>query len=212
MKKGYDFVRFVGIIIIILVLGFFGGYGIMQSQIDDQKEFKGVKNVIPMDNRTEQQIEQHDVKVEKSGIISKEQAEIIVLENADMEAKDISRLKTKIENYYGKDIYDIEFYADNKEYNYNVDMYGGEILAMDYEIDKKYYAKLSGKPVDEAGAIELVKAQIPNCTTGDIKLKLEHDDDYLQYEGRAQVNGVLYEFTIDKNTGTFVEWKWKNHK
>lgn len=58
--------RIVGIIIIILVLGFFGGYGIMQSQIDDQKEkeFKGVKNVIPMDNRTEQQIEQHDVKVE----------------------------------------------------------------------------------------------------------------------------------------------------
>ena len=130
--------RIVGIIIIILVLGFFGGYGIMQSQIDDQKEFKGVKNVIPMDNRTEQQIEQHDVKVEKSGIISKEQAEIIILENADMEAKDISRLKTKIENYYGKDIYDIEFYADNKEYNYNVDMYGGEILAMDYEIDKKW--------------------------------------------------------------------------
>ena len=58
MKKGYDIVRIVGIIIIILVLGFFGGYGIMQSQIDDQKEFKGVKNVIPMDNRTEQQIEQ----------------------------------------------------------------------------------------------------------------------------------------------------------
>lgn len=66
----------------------------MQSQIDDQKEkeFKGVKNVIPMDNRTEQQIEQHDVKVEKSGIISKEQAEIIVLENADMEVKDIDNI------------------------------------------------------------------------------------------------------------------------
>lgn len=104
----------------------------MQSQIDDQKEFKGVKNVIPMDNRTEQQIEQHDVKVEKSGIISKEQAEIIVLENADMEAKDISRLKTKIENYYGKDIYDIEFYADNKEYNYNVDMYGRYVWRRDF--------------------------------------------------------------------------------
>ena len=116
--------RIVGIIIIILVLGFFGGYGIMQSQIDDQKEFKGVKNVIPMDNRTEQQIEQHDVKVEKSGIISKEQAEIIVLENADMEAKDISGLKTKIENYYGKDIYDIEFYADNKAVSYtHLDVY-----------------------------------------------------------------------------------------
>lgn len=137
--------RIVGIIIIILVLGFFGGYGIMQSQIDDQKEFKGVKNVIPMDNRTEQQIEQHDVKVEKSGIISKEQAEIIVLENADMEAKDISQLKIKIENYYGKDIYDIEFYADNKEYNYNVDMYGGEILAMDYEIDKKILCQIIWK-------------------------------------------------------------------
>ena len=201
-------------IIIILVLGFFGGYGIMQSQIDNRMEVKDAKNVIPMDNRTERQLEKSldDLKVEKSGRISKEQAETIVLENADMEAKDISRLKTKIENYYGIDIYDIEFYADNKEYNYNVDMYGGEILAMDYEIDKKYYAKLSGHPVDEIGAIELVKAQIPNCTTDDIKLKLEHDDDYLQYEGRAQVNGVLYEFTIDKNTGTFVEWKWKNHK
>lgn len=206
--------RIIGIIIIIVVLGFFGGYGIMHSQLDNSIGSKEAKNIIPMDNKTEQQLQEspNNLKVEKSGTISKEQAEIIVLENADMEAKDISRLKTKIENYYGKDIYDIEFYADNKEYNYNVDMYGGEILAMDYEIDKKYYAKLSGKPVDEASAIELVKAQIPNCTTGDIKLKLEHDDDYLQYEGRAQVNGVLYEFTIDKNTGTFVEWKWKNHK
>lgn len=206
--------RIIGIVIIIVVLGFFGGYGIMQSQMDNRIDVKEAKNLIPMDNKTEQQLEQspNNLKVEKSETISKEQAEAIALENADIQAKDISKLKTKIENYYGKDIYDIEFYADNKEYNYNVDMYGGEILAMDYEIDKKYYAKLSGKAVDEAGAIELVKAQIPNCTTGDIKLKLEHDDDYLQYEGRAQVNGILYEFTIDKNTGTFVEWKWKNHK
>ena len=49
----------------------------MQSQIDDQKEFKGVKNVIPMDNRTEQQIEQHDVKVEKSGIISRNKLKLL---------------------------------------------------------------------------------------------------------------------------------------
>ena len=67
MKKGYDFVRIVGIIIIILVLGFFGGYGIMQSQIDDQKEFKEVKNVIPMDNRTEQQIEHIRLALRHSG-------------------------------------------------------------------------------------------------------------------------------------------------
>ena len=46
MKKGYDFVRIVGIIIIIWYWAFFGGYGIMQSQIDDQKEFKGVKKCL----------------------------------------------------------------------------------------------------------------------------------------------------------------------
>ena len=93
--------RIVGIIIIILVLGFFGGYGIMQSQIDDQKEFKGVKNVIPMDNRTEQQIEQHDVKVEKSGIISKEQAEIIVLENGTILKKGkYSELSTNVKELF----------------------------------------------------------------------------------------------------------------
>lgn len=182
--------------------------------MNDDIGLKEAQNVIPMDNKTEQQIEQSPskLKVEKSGVISKEQAETIVLDNADIQAKDISKLKTKIENYYGKDIYDIEFLADNKKYDYSVDMYGGEILAMDYEIDKKYYAKLSGNPVDEDGAIELIKAQIPNCSADDIKLKLEHDDDYLQYEGRAQVDGISYEFTIDKNTGTFVEWKWKKNK
>lgn len=78
-------------------------------------------------------------------------------------------METKIENYYGKDVYDIEFNVDNKEYNYNVDMYSGEILSMDYEIDKRYYAKLTGNSIDEIDAIKLVKTQIPNCNTNDIK-------------------------------------------
>ncbi|WP_302486828.1 PepSY domain-containing protein [uncultured Megamonas sp.] len=206
--------RIIGIIIIIVVLGFFGGYGIMHSQLDNSIGSKEAKNIIPMDNKTEQQLQEspNNLKVEKSGTISKEQAETIVLDNADIQAKDISKLKTKIENYYGKDIYDIEFYADNKKYDYNVDMYGGEILAMDYEIDKKYYAKLKGKSIDEEEAKALVVAQIPNVDAQSIRLNLEHDDDYLQYEGMVQVDGILYEFTIDKNTGTFVEWKWKKNK
>lgn len=203
--------RIIGIIIIIVVLGFFGGYRIIQSQIDNHIEDKETTNIISKDKNIKRGEKDFldDFKGEK---ISKKQAEAIVFENADVKVKDISSLETKIENYYGKDVYDIEFNVDNKEYNYNVDMYSGEILSMDYEIDKRYYAKLTGNSIDEIDAIKLVKTQIPNCNTNDINLILKQDDGFLQYEGKVKVSNILYEFTIDKNTGTFIEWKWENYK
>lgn len=45
-----------------------------------------------------------------------------------------------------------------------------------------------------------------------LNLILKQDDGFLQYEGKVKVSNILYEFTIDKNTGTFIEWKWENYK
>lgn len=197
--------RILGIIIIVLVLGFFGGYGIMHSQIDNNRG-REANNVIPMDAKAEQHW-----KDSSSEILTKKQAEAIAIEDANIKEKDIYGLHTKKENYYGIDIYDVEFFVDQKEYNYNIDVNTGEILAMEYEVDKKDYINLMGNPVDEQMAKELVKQQIPGVTDRDINIRREQENDFWQYEVFVEYKGINYEISIDKNTGTFVEWKWEKH-
>lgn len=196
--------RILGIIIIVLVLGLFGGYGIMHSQIDDSKA-REANNVIPMDKKAEQQWEN------SSNTITQQDAELIAVEDAGIQIKDVHNMYTKKENYYGIDIYDVEFIDGQKEYNYNIDVNTGEIIAMDYEIDERDYVNLVGNPVDEQIVKDLIKKQIAGVTDKNIKIKSEHEDDFWQYEAYVEYKGINYEITVDKNTGTFVEWKWQKH-
>lgn len=69
--------------------------------------------------------------------------------------------------------------------------------------------KNSGSPdvavsIDEAAEIALNR--VSGATEQDIKIELDRDDGRYKYEGEIHYNGREYEFEIDANSGTILEW------
>lgn len=60
--------------------------------------------------------------------------------------------------------------------------------------------------VSLAKAQKLALARVPGATENDIRIKLDYDDGYYLYEGEILYGQKEYEFEIDANTGTFLEW------
>lgn len=58
----------------------------------------------------------------------------------------------------------------------------------------------------EEEATKLALDRVPGATEQNLWIKLDFDDGYYQYEGEIIYNQKEYEFEIDANTGTFLEW------
>ena len=66
--------------------------------------------------------------------ISEEEAREIALTHAGLISADVTFMKSEIEHDNGRKYYDIEFYVpDQQEYDYEIDVYNGEILEWDVE-------------------------------------------------------------------------------
>ncbi|MCI7098397.1 MAG: PepSY domain-containing protein [Lachnospiraceae bacterium] len=82
--------------------------------------------------------------------ISEDEAKEIVLKDAGVSEKDISGIRIKLEKDDGIWQYEVDFYAGDKEYDYNIDADTGKILSKDMEIDDDLYwnGSRSGKQKD----------------------------------------------------------------
>lgn len=64
----------------------------------------------------------------------------------------------------------------------------------------------SNVQITQEEAIKLALDRVPGATEQDIMIELDYDDGYYKYEGDIIYNQKEYEFEIDANTGTFLEW------
>ena len=55
-------------------------------------------------------------------------------------------------------------------------------------------------------AIETALSRVSGATERDIRIELDRDDGVYKYEGDIIYNGMEYEFEIDANSGTILEW------
>lgn len=55
-------------------------------------------------------------------------------------------------------------------------------------------------------ATALALSRVSGATKNDIQIELDYDDGYYVYEGEILYGQKEYEFEIDANTGTFLEW------
>lgn len=70
-----------------------------------------------------------------SAIITNEMAEEVALTHAGFKAEDVQYLKSHHEYDDLREIYEVEFYKDNYEYDYDIDAVSGEILSYDKDYD-----------------------------------------------------------------------------
>ncbi len=205
--------RIAGIVLCILVVGFFAGYKISGADLNflvDDKKTATQSAVLPQSSSVDKNSDTQNRKTQvqdNNGSISVEEAKQIAVEDAGIDENNIYKMRAKQENYYGVDIYDVDFESGSKEYSYNIDIATGNIIAKDYEVSDRYWKNIQGKQISEQEAVDLVLNEIGGGSPQDVQMKVEHDDGRVMYEGRTVYNGVKYEFEIDGDSGMIVDWK-----
>ena len=139
--------------------------------------------------------------------IGKAKARSVALNHAGISESDTSYIYAKKDWDDGRWVYDVEFWADGKEYDYEILASDGTILSYDY--DAEYQWNGSSSTSGDTISTEKVKSIVTDRAgvSGTFReLKLERDDGRTVYEGEMRSGRTEYEFTIDAYTGAVLEW------
>lgn len=139
--------------------------------------------------------------------IGEAKARSVALSHAGISESDTSYIYAKKDWDDGRWVYDVEFWADGKEYDYEILASNGTILSYDY--DAEYQWNGSSSTSGDTISTEKVKSIVTDRAgvSGTFReLKLERDDGRTVYEGEMRSGRTDYEFTIDAYTGAVLEW------
>lgn len=160
--------------------------------------------------------------------ITEESAKTIALEHAGVTEASFHRVELDTED--GREVYEVEFYTGNTEYDYTIARDTGEILSYDSDIEgwgvgngqgngngngngngqqngkgNSVSSSVSG-PITLEEAVQLVLDRVPGASSEDVRIEQDRDDGRDVYEGEVYCNRTEHEFTIDASTGDFIEW------
>ena len=142
-----------------------------------------------------------------TGAVDEAKAQEIALAHAGVKAADATITKSKLDYDDGRQIYEIEWYANGAKYDYEIAVATGEIVNSGYEA-KTVVGTGSSATVSEATAKQTALARVSGATDKDIyEWKLDYDDGRPEYEGKIIYGGTEYEFTIDAASGNVTEWE-----
>lgn len=162
--------------------------------------------------------------------IGKDAAKTAAFSDAGVTEDEITRLKVSKDHDDGRSIYEVDFTvaSTGDEYDYEISAEDGSILQVDREMGKgsvnttqdqtqnqtqnQEQTQNQGTTTQSQPAISEEKAKnfalerVPGASAQDLRMQLEFDDGIQKYEGDIVYDGKEYDFEIDANTGTFLEW------
>ena len=133
-----------------------------------------------------------------------------------MNASDVTAFRSDLDIDDGLRIYELEFWVDNCEYDYEINADTGEILSS----EKEYHGSPASSPSSQSSTpnptslITSKKAQIiafdhadvnPNDVIG-LKCKLDVDNGIEEYEIEFKCDGYEYDIDINAKTGTVTKY------
>ncbi len=148
--------------------------------------------------------------------ISPQDAVNIALKHAGVKKKDAVVAKTELDYDDGINKFEIEFKANNYEYNYEIDAVSGAVLDYDKEYDddvvvEKPVQKPETKPqknsVTKAKAEEIAIAHAKNLGASDNVKLVEIEKDDGKYEIELKDGLVEYSYEISAKTGEIIEYE-----
>ena len=145
---------------------------------------------------------------QSSSYIGEAKAKEVALNHAGLTSSAVTFVRANLDWDNGRAEYEVEFYANGKEYDYDIDAVTGDIRSYDY--DAEYYAPASGTAssgsISESQAKQIVQERAGSTGGTFREFKLDWDDGRSMYEGEYRVGWTEYEFEIDAATGTVLEW------
>lgn len=145
-----------------------------------------------------------------TGTVDEEIAQKIALEHAGVKATDATITKSKLDYEGRRQVYEIEWYAGGKKYDYEIAVDTGEILSSAYDEKTSGWSvsNSSNVTVSEADAKQTALGRVSGATQKDIyEWKFDYDDGRPEYEGKIIYGGTEYDFTIDASSGAVIEWE-----
>lgn len=145
--------------------------------------------------------------------LSEAEAKAAALEHAGVAEADTTGMLVKLKMDDGILQYDVEFYADDMEYDYEINATTGEILGFDHEWDHDHHSQAGaagnsaeGGQFTQEQAIALALSQVSGATQDHItQFKTDYDEGRLIYEIEIRYNNTECELEIDANTGQILE-------
>lgn len=138
--------------------------------------------------------------------LTKDEALNYALKHAGVSRNEVKVKEIELDRDDGRLIYEIEFYTSNREYDYDIDAYTGQVLSMDYDIDGFDIPQSSGD-IGMAKAKEIALKQVPGANQNHFTdTERERDDGRIKYEFEIIYNGYEYDIEIDGATGTVISF------
>ncbi len=137
--------------------------------------------------------------------ISRADAESIALADAGIGSTQF--IHTERDWEHGRQIYDVEFYADGVEYDYEIDGETGDIISKDFDAER-YGSNGSDTIIDEIEAeeIALSDAGVSWEDTEYFRTKMDRDHGRVVYEIEFSDGLHKYEYNIAADGGRILEY------
>lgn len=142
-----------------------------------------------------------------AGYIGAEKAKEIALNHAGVAADKAQYLKCEFDRDDGIAVYDVEFYYDRIEYDYEINAKNGKIIKVEKDgfginvptPDQEYIGKVKAKEIAFADAgIDPAKAK-------KVKVDFEFDDGVAKYEVEFHADKFDYDYEIDAVSGRIIK-------
>ncbi|MDM0612794.1 PepSY domain-containing protein [Clostridium perfringens] len=147
--------------------------------------------------------------------ITIEQAKKIALKHANLSENQVTFIKACQELDDGIEKYEIEFYFDNKEYDYDINANTGDIISFDYDIESYNHSKQNIDTnknkitMEQAKEIALKNSNLSNDQVVFTKEKEDFDDGIANYDIEFYFNNKEYDYEINVNTGDIISFDYE---
>ena len=138
--------------------------------------------------------------------IGEAKAKEIALDHAGLSSSQVTFVRAKLDWDDGRAEYEVEFYTNGKEYDYEIDAVTGDIRSYDYDAEHYAPSASTGTSITESQAKAIVQDRAGSTSGTFREFKLDRDDGRSVYEGEYRVGWTEYDFEIDAATGTVLEW------
>lgn len=147
-----------------------------------------------------------------STYITLEKAKEIALNHAGVSASDVTFEDRDFDFDDGRAVYELEFYANGKEYEYDVDAKTGKILSFESDRDDHDDKTVTESRPTSTGYITKAAAKKAALDHAGVKeadayfekVELDEDDGLVIFEVEFNANGKEYEYDINAKTGKVV--------
>lgn len=154
-------------------------------------------------------------------IITREKAKEIALGHAGLLPSQVTFINAKTDWENGIFVYEVEFYTDTKEFDYEIDAATGKILSYDFDVENWQIPAPApapqpqpqpDKPAQQAVTLEKAKqialdhAGVSAANAMFTKAKQDYDDGRTQYEIEFRVGMTEYDYEIDAATGRITDY------